>query len=60
MTLGRPHTTLEQKQNRLSGFIEKLVEAKVKYSENPTPSNKIKVLNLQNSIRAERYRINKQ
>lgn len=59
MKLGRPHTTLEQKQNRLSGFIEDLIKARDKYNESPTPANKIKVLNLQNSIRAERYRINK-
>lgn len=60
MTLGRPHTTLEQKQQRLSKFIEELIKAREKYNESQTPSNKIKVLNLQNSIRAERYRINKQ
>jgi len=59
MKLGRPPTTLEQKQNKLSGLIEKLLKAKQKYIDSPTPSNKVTMLNLQNSVRAEKCRINK-
>ena len=56
--MARPTQSLEKRQERLDMLIEHMGYALEIYEEKPTPSNKVKLLNLQNSIRQERVRVN--
>ena len=57
--MARPTISLEKRQEKLDTLIAHLDYALEIYEEKPTPSNKLKVLNLQNRIRHERVRVNK-
>ena len=57
--MARPTQSLKKRQEKLDILIEHTRYALEIYEEKPTPSNKIKLLNLQNSIRQERVRVNK-
>jgi hypothetical protein len=55
----RPTISLEKRQEKLDMLIEHTKYALEVYEDKPTPSNKVKLLNLQNRIRHERARVNK-
>lgn len=57
--MARPTISLEKRQEKLNTLLQDLSDITMVYTEKPTPSNKLKVLNLQNRIRHERVRVNK-
>ena len=57
--MARPTISLEDRQTKLNTLLHDLSDITMVYTEKPTPSNKIKLLNLQNRIRCERVRVNK-
>lgn len=57
--MAQPTRTTQQRESKMNDMIQDLSIIASVYADKPTPSNKIKVLNLQNRIRHEKYRVNK-
>jgi hypothetical protein len=57
--MARPTISLEDRQMKLNTLLQDLSDITMVYAEKPTPSNKVKLLNLQNRIRHERVRVNR-
>jgi hypothetical protein len=56
----RPPVPIEKRQEKLDILISHKNYALEIYEEKPTPANKVKLLNLQNRIRHELHRVNKE
>lgn len=57
--MARLPSSLQERQNKLNRLLKELEKITMIYSDKKTPSNKIKLLNIQNSIRQERVRVKK-